>query len=82
MVVERLDALDGVARQMSYALLTDTPFRDCLTTMAVRELPPSQVELDWSASFEPDGIPGSEAIEMLEAAMSANCLALKQFMER
>jgi len=81
-VIERLDALDGDTRQLSYALLTDTPFRDCLTTMVVRELPPSQVELEWSASFEPDGIPASEAEQMLEGAMSANCLALKQFMER
>lgn len=32
----RLIIADTVAHQMSYALLTDTPFRDCLTTMTVR----------------------------------------------
>ena len=82
MVVERLEALDGDARQLSYALLTNTPFSNCLTTMAVRYLGPGLAELEWSATFEPDGIPASEAEQILEGAMSANCLALKQFMER
>ena len=82
LVVERLEALDGDTRQLSYALLTDTPFRNCLTTMAVLNLGPNQAELEWWAIFEPDGIPASEAEQILESAMSANCLALKQFMER
>jgi len=82
MVVERLEALDGTARHLSYTLLTDTPFRDCLTTMIVRELAPGQAELEWSATFQPEGIPVSEAVDMLEGALSANCLALKKFMER
>ena len=34
-IVERLDTLDDVAHRLSYALLSDTPFRDCLTTVAV-----------------------------------------------
>ena len=81
-IIERLEALDEVTHQLRYALLTDTPFRNCLTTMTIHELAPSQVELEWSATFEPDGIPASEAVEMLEGALSANCLALKQYMER
>jgi hypothetical protein len=64
MIVERLDALDGDTRQLRYALLTDTPFRNCLTTTAVRNLGPNQAELEWSATFEPDGIPRSEAVEI------------------
>jgi Polyketide cyclase / dehydrase and lipid transport len=81
MVVERLEMLDGDARQLTYALLTNTPFSNCLTTMAIRELGASLSELDWSATFESDGIPASEAEQILEGAMSANCLALKKFME-
>ncbi len=38
--VERLAALDATALRLSYALLTDTPFADCLTTMALRDLGP------------------------------------------
>jgi hypothetical protein len=80
-IVERLETLDGVARRLSYALLTDTPFRDCVTTMAVSDLGPNQAELVWSASFQPDGLPASEAVMLLEGALAANCLALKQFIE-
>jgi len=80
-VVERLEALDGCAHQMSYALLTDTPFSNCLTTVTVRDLGPSQAELAWSATFEADGLPASEAVDLLEGALAANCVALKQFME-
>jgi len=81
-IVERLEALDGDARQLSYALLTDTPFRNCLTTVTVRDLGQGQCELEWSATFQAAGLPASEAQEMLEGALAANCLALKQFLER
>ena len=80
-IVERLETLDGVARRLSYTLLTDTPFRNCLTTMMVRELGQSRAELEWSATFEADGLPTQEAVELLEDALAANCLALKQFTE-
>jgi hypothetical protein len=80
-VVECLEALDQAGHRMSYALLTDTPFSNCLTTMAVRDLGPSQAELTWSATFEADGLPASEAAELMEGALAANCVALKQFME-
>jgi hypothetical protein len=81
-IVERLEALDKITHRLSYALLTDTPFRDCLTTMLVHDLGPSQAELEWSATFEADGLPADEARDMLEGALAANCLALKQFLER
>ena len=81
-IVERLEALDQVNHQLSYTLLTDTPFRNCLTTMQVHDLGPNQAEVEWSATFEADGLPADEARDMLEAALTANCVALKQFMER
>jgi hypothetical protein len=42
-IVERLETLDGVPRRLSYALLTDTPFRNCLTTMTARESGQSRI---------------------------------------
>ena len=80
-IVERLESLDQAAHRLSYALLTDTPFRNCLTTVTVRDLGPSQSELEWSATFEADRLPASEAAELMEGALAANCVALKQFME-
>jgi hypothetical protein len=65
-----------------YTLLTDTPFGKCETTMTLRDLGPYQAELVWSARFQPIGIPASEAVDLLEGALAANCLALKQFLER
>jgi hypothetical protein len=80
-IVERLETLDAASQHLSYALLTDTPFRNCLTTMAVRDLGSNLAELAWTATFQPDGIPESEAVDLLESALAENCRALKQFME-
>ncbi len=82
MIVERLEALDQAAHWLRYSLLTDTSFRNCLTTMTVRELAPSQPELAWSATFEVDGLPASEAVEMLEGTLAADCVGLKHVLER
>jgi hypothetical protein len=80
-IVERLETLDAASQQLSYALLTDTPFSNCLTTMAVRDLGSNHAELAWTATFQPDGLPASEAVDLLEAALAENCLTLKQFIE-
>jgi hypothetical protein len=50
--------------------------------MLVRDLGPNQAEVEWPATFEADGLPADEARDVLEGALTANCLALKQFMER
>jgi hypothetical protein len=81
-IVERLETLDEAARRLIYSLETDTPFGNCLTSMTVRDLGPSQAELEWAASFQVAWIPEGEAVEMLEGALAANCLALKLFLER
>ena|GEM_PF-511216 len=84
-LVERLEALDEVARRLSYTLLSDTPlsdtpFRECLTTVTVHYLGPSQAEVAWSATFEPDVLPPDEAVELLERAFELNGQALRNFM--
>ena len=79
-VVERLETLGGVARRLSYALLTDMPFGNCPNTMSVRDLGPNQAELAWSASFQADGLPASEAVELLEGAFELNGRALQHFL--
>ena len=81
-IVERLEALNDDAHRLSYLLLTETPFRDCLTTMEVHDLDPGHCEVEWSATFEAAGIPPDEARTMLEAALVENCLALKHFLEQ
>jgi len=34
----------------------------------VRDLDQGQAEVEWSATFEPDGLPADEARDMLEGA--------------
>lgn len=70
-VVERLETLDEAAHRLSYALLTNTPFRNCLTTMTVHDLGSNQAELVWLAAFEPDGLPAREAAELMERRAEA-----------
>ena len=48
--------------------------------MTVRDLGPNQAELAWSATFEPDGLPASEAVELLEGAFELNGRALQHFL--
>ena len=72
--------LKSTYRQLRYVLLTDTPFRN-RTTMMIRELAPNQVELEWSATFEPEGIPANEAVDLLAGALAVSCVALMPFME-
>ena len=79
-IAEHLEALDEVAHRLSYALLTDTPFSNCLTTMTVRDPDPNQAELAWSATFQSDGLPVSEAQEMLEGVFKSNSRALQHFL--
>ena len=81
-IVERLEALDEAAHRLSYTLLTDTPFRDCLTTVIVRDLGCGRCEVEWAATFEADGLPASEAVEMLEGAFELNSRALQLFLVR
>ena len=80
-LVERLETLDEAARRLSYALLSDTPFGDCLTTVSLADLGPGRCEVRWSATFEADGLPASEEVELMEGALAANCQALKRFKE-
>ena len=79
-IVERLEALDDAAHRLSYALLTDTPFRNCLTTVTVHDLDRGQCEVTWAATFDADGLPASEAVEMLEGAFELNSRALQHFL--
>ncbi|MBI5030239.1 MAG: SRPBCC family protein [Chloroflexi bacterium] len=81
LIVERLESWNEDEHRLSYALLTDTPFRNCLTTMVLRELGLHRTELEWSTIFQVDGLPTSEAVELMEGALEANCVALKQIIE-
>ena len=68
-IVERLETLDKAAHRLSCALLTGTPFGNCLTTMVLRALGPRQAELAWSATFEADGLPARTDSSLLQRSV-------------
>lgn len=80
-IVERLESVDETAHSLSYALLNDTPFGACLTTMALRALAPDQAELHWTADFQPTSLPANEALSLIQGMLAGNCQALKRLLE-
>jgi hypothetical protein len=80
-IVERLETVDQATHCLSYNLISDTPFGNCLTTMALRALTPDQVELHWTADFQPTNLPENEALSLMEGMLADNCRALKQLLE-
>jgi hypothetical protein len=80
-IVERLEMIDVALHHLSYILLTDTPFGNCLTTMALRALSLYQVELTWTADFQRTSLPVNEAVALMEGMLADNCQALKRLLE-
>jgi len=50
-----MEALDATVQRLSYTLLTDTPFGDCLTTVKVHVRDRRRCEVTWAATFDADG---------------------------
>jgi len=80
-IVERLEMIDEKGHRLSYTLLSDTPFGNCLTTMALQALSPNQAELTWTADFQPTSLPIDEALSLMQGMLANNCHVLKQFLE-
>jgi hypothetical protein len=80
-ILERLEMVDAATHCLSYNLLSDTPFGNCLTTMTVRALSPDKSELHWTADFQPTSLPANEALSLMEGMLAGNCQALKQLLE-
>lgn len=80
-IVERLESLNHADRRLTFSLLTDTPFHNCLTTLHTYPIGSSQSALEWTVSFEPDGLPEGEAVALLASALAADSLSFKRSLE-
>ena len=80
-IVERLETIDEALQRLSYILLSDTPFGNCLTNMTLSNLSPDQAELTWSVTFQPVSLPANEALSLMESMLADNCQALKRLLE-
>jgi hypothetical protein len=79
-IVERFPTLDDSAHRLSDTLLSDTPFRDCLSIVTVHDLDRGWCMVTWAVTFDADGLPASEAMEMLEETFELNSRALQHFL--
>jgi hypothetical protein len=81
-IVERLESLNDALLQLSYALLTGAPIRNCLTTMAVPVLRPNWA-LNWNGG-QPSSptAPGKRACGSAAGSAGRAAMALKEFLER
>ena len=66
-VLEELVALDDRQRTLSYAILdSPLPFDDYLATIRVRETDAHHCEIEWSSTFQPEGAPEPDIVEMVQ----------------
>lgn len=65
---ERLESVDAATRSLVYTIPVNVPFpvTDYRATMRVRERQGAGCEIEWSCTFEPDGVPAAEAGKAIE----------------
>jgi hypothetical protein len=63
-ILERLEALDGATRTMSYSIPENNPLpcTDYYATMTVVETGPDTCRLEWGCTFEPLGMSDEDAV--------------------
>lgn len=60
-VVERLEELDGASYRTAYSIISaPLPFKDYYAIIQLSEAD-GGTEIEWSGSFEPDGVPAEKA---------------------
>lgn len=61
--VERLEALDNDAKRLVYSLVEGPlPVKNYVSTMQLSAVDAGRTRLEWSSTFEPDGIAEADAI--------------------
>jgi hypothetical protein len=78
-VVEQLEKFDNDGRTYTYTVL-DAPFpvTGYRSTLAVYEVDDSHSRVDWSGTFEPAGVPESEAIALFHGIYTNGLASLQK----
>ena len=76
---ERLEALDPMNRVLRYSIISDHPFpfTDYVSTIKVRDAGEDQCEVEWSADFNPTGVPAEEVQALLSGLYDAGFSGLE-----
>jgi hypothetical protein len=82
-ILEELVALDDQERTLRYKILdSPLPFDDYLATVRVRSIDNHHSEIDWSSTFQPEGAPEADAVEMVRGIYAAAINGLEQLLSR
>ncbi len=66
-IVERLEEFDEKAMMQTYSILSGPlPVRDYRATLQVRRDDANSSTVEWHGSFEADGVPDEEAVEIVQ----------------
>jgi hypothetical protein len=76
--VERLEELDNDAKRLVYSLVSGPlPVKDYRSTMQLTPIDDGRTRLEWSSTFEPDGIPEADAIAAIRGIYSGGIAGLQ-----
>jgi hypothetical protein len=76
---EQLKALDEEERSFTYAIIRESPLpvADYLAKLKLVETGADSCRIEWSSTFEPVGIPDSDAKPMIEGIYTSGIAGLK-----
>lgn len=78
-IVERLESLDEEKRELSYSIVSGPlPVTDYVATMRVTEAGSAESQLDWSATFEPAGLPEEQAVALIDGILGGGAAGFRK----
>jgi hypothetical protein len=76
--VERLEELDNDAKRLVYSLVSGPlPVKDYRSTMQLVAIGDGRTRLEWSSTFEPDGIAEGDAITAIRGIYTGGIAGLQ-----
>ena len=83
-VREKLKAIDETARAIHYTVIEGIPMpvSDYHATMKVVDLGGGRSRLEWSSTWEPDGVSEADAVKVVEAMYTGVLAVMKTNLEK
>lgn len=79
-VVERCEACDDAGRSLTYAIVGKSPIpvRNYRSTVTVVETGPSACRVDWTGSFEPEGVSEEQAQSLVRGVYTGGIAGVRK----
>ncbi len=81
-IAERLEALDAAKRSLTYSIIgkSPIPIKNYLSVCSVVETGPNSCRVDWSGTFEPDGVAEDQAKGMVSGIYTGGIAGVKKLL--